>query len=156
MQQKMKRLTNYLIIGLIISFFTTCDKYEIKDSWPIYSCIVKNRMSQPVTIKWYNVVKEDSVVIASNNDYEISEDKYGTWGLYCDSVILSTSMQTVAYVLFKDSLGNMIKSGFIDYAPDSLDKIKNVSFHIYTLTDSSFYKFAHECAKLGQDIWRKK
>ena len=162
MQQKMKKLINYLIIGLTISGLVSCgDKYaDIDYAYEIVGCI-NNQSSDSLKIYWYwenfGEVRKDSIVLKSGEFGEIKDKDEVIFSIRFDSVMLSNSNQKIVYIPYPrlDSLEHCIPLTF----DNKLDPNKSTDIlHYYscTITDSTFQFMANECAKLGQDIWRKK
>ena len=155
MQQKMRKLINFLIIGLIINLQMGCRK-ESLDTYVSNASII-NKSSQPILIKWYNLKSnssDDSIYVKVGCKERINYTNFDDIAYYkFDSVELSNARQTIVYIPCIDTIDFTSKSFYPKLDPT---KPEDHFCYLYTITDSSFYKFADECAKFGQDIWRKK
>ena len=159
MQQKMRRLISFLIIGLIINLVTSCEKeitywHEVKGG-------IYNQSSDSLYIQWYwNYFDDDrsaSLVLASGEFNEIEDPDKMVFSIRFDSVMLSNSNQKIVYIPHPhlDSLEHCVPLSFVNkYDPNKSNE--NLYYYSCIITDSTFQFMADECAKLGQDIWRKK
>ena len=159
MQQKMRRLISYLIFGLTISLVISCEKDIDYDRF-VKGCI-NNLSTDTVSIKWYwnycGNFRSDSLYLEPSEYKEINDNDGTIFDISFDSVMLSNSKQKIVYIPHPrhDTLEHCVPIEFLV----KLDKNKStdvLSYYSCTITDSTFQFMADECAKLGQDIWRKK
>jgi len=159
MQQKMIKLINFLIIGLIISLLTSCEK-EITYWHEVKGCI-NNQSSDSLYIQWYwnycGNFRSDSLYLEPSEYKEINDNDGTIFDISFDSVMLSNSKQKIVYIPHPrlDTLDHCVPLSFINkFDPNKSNE--NLYYYSCTITDSTFQFMADECAKLGQDIWRKK
>ena len=160
MQQKMIKLINFLIIGLIISLLTSCEK-EITYWHKVKGCI-NNQSSDSLYIQWYwnycDDNRSDSLALASGEFREIDDPDKMIFSIRFDSIVMSNSKQKIVYIPHPrlDTLDHCVPLSFINKFDPNKSNENLYYYSSCTITDSTFQFMADECAKLGQDIWRKK
>ena len=125
------------------------------DPWYIAKGCINNQSSDSLYILWYDESRRDSLALAPGEFEEFEGNNEFKIGISFDSVMLSNTRQKIVYIPRIDSLEYCIPNSFIS----KLDKSKsneNLYYYTYNITDSTFQFIADECAKLGQDVWRKK
>jgi hypothetical protein len=164
MQQKIKKLISYLIIGLISFLISSCEETGIIDYAYTTKGFLNNNSSDSVDIQWYWTNYEEprsySMSLAPGEFQEIDDGDDADVIIYIsyDSVMLSNSKQKIVYIPHPrtDSLDHCVPLIFMDGAADLSKSEEFLHYYTYNITDSTFQFMADECAKLGQDIWRKK
>ena len=164
MQQKMRKLIGFLIFGLTISLISSCkEDILITHEYTVKGCI-NNNSSDSLDIQWYWTNYEEprsySMSLAPGEFQEIDDGDDADVIIYIsyDSVMLSNSKQKIVYIPHPrtDSLDHCVPLIFMDGAADLSKSEEFLHYYTYNITDSTFQFMADECAKLGQDIWRKK
>lgn len=164
MQQKIKKLISYLIIGLISFLISSCEETGIIDYAYTTKGFLNNNSSDSVDIQWYWTNYEEprsySMSLAPGEFQEIDDRNNVDVIVYIsyDSVMLSNSKQKIVYIPYPhtDSLDYCVPMVFREGSVDISKSEEFLHYYTYNITDSTFQFIADECAKLGQDVWRKK